>query len=276
MLSGTDVTVNDYTDRTAEKNNQSFDKDNGLPDTVIMHYTAGSSAQSSVNHLTKHDVKASAHLVIGRSGEVFQLVPFDKIAWHAGISRYGGREGFNKYSIGIEMDNAGLLKKVGHQYQAWFGTKYGESDVLHATHRNETTPQYWHTYTEAQWQVAREIVELIVNAYDIREILGHEEISPGRKQDPGPAFELDRFRNMILGTNRESADVVASAELPEKGIVDGSKLNIRANPGGQFDKVAKPLPRGQEVTILDEENGWYKVETVITGWVSKAYIDTTS
>lgn len=266
-------TVNDFTSKTT-KNKQPFDETQNLPDTLIMHYTAGRDALSSANYLTRNDVKASAHLVIGRAGEIYQLVPFNIISWHAGVSSYGGRKGYNKYSIGIEIDNAGVLKKVGSQYQAWFGTKYSESDVIEAIHRNETSPRFWHTYTDEQLKAVEQVTEALVAKYKIKTILGHEEISPGRKQDPGPAFDLDRFREQILGANRESEDSVApQSSLPSAGKVDASKLNIRQGPGSSYDKVAKPLANGQEVKILDEENGFYKVETKVTGWVSKAFID---
>ena len=80
------------------------------PDMIVVHYTAGTSARTAAEFLAKEEVKASAHLVIGRQGELFQLVPFDTEAWHAGRSCYGGRANLNRYSIGIELDNLGRLQ----------------------------------------------------------------------------------------------------------------------------------------------------------------------
>ena len=74
---------------------------------IILHYTAGVSAQSSPRYLARPDVKASAHLVIGRLGKIIQLVSFDVEAWHAGQSSYAGRTCLNRFSIGIELDNLG-------------------------------------------------------------------------------------------------------------------------------------------------------------------------
>jgi len=254
------------------KNNTEFA--NGNPDTLIIHYTAGSDAESSAKYLQKPEIKASAHLVIGRNGELFQIVPFNKIAWHAGASSYGGRSGFNNLSIGIELDNAGILTKTGNEYASWFGKKYMQSEVMEATHRNERQPKFWHIYTEKQLLVNEEIAQLLISHYaSIVNILGHEEISPGRKQDPGPAFPLDRLRRRLLGDNRD--DQMAGAEvLPSAGVVVPDKLNIREGAGSTFDKVAKPLLSGQPVQILAEENGWYKVKTEIEGWVSKGFIET--
>ena len=93
----------------------------GEPDMIILHYTAGSSAISSAKFLVRPDVKASAHVVIGRDGQVIQLVPFNIEAWHAGKSSYGGRSELNHYSIGIELDNLGQLRLEGGRFVAECG-----------------------------------------------------------------------------------------------------------------------------------------------------------
>ena len=84
---------------------------NNLPDTIVLHYTAGASVNSCVNWLCNPAAKASAHLIVGKNGEVVQLVGFDTVAWHAGKSEWKGRKNLNQFSIGIELDNAGLLEK---------------------------------------------------------------------------------------------------------------------------------------------------------------------
>ena len=250
------------------KNKQKFKE--GFPDTIIIHYTAGRDAESSAKYLCKDNLKASAHLVIGRDGKIIQLVPFDTIAWHSGISEYGSKKGFNKYSIGIELDNAGILKKVGNEYMSWFGKKYKDDQVIYATHRNEKQPQYWHIFTEKQIETCEEVCSQLINKYNnIRTILGHEEISPGRKQDPGPAFPLDKLRNHLIFNDRESDELDT---LPEFGTVIPSKLNIRTGPDIGFEKAALPLTEGAKVKILGQRYGWYRVSTETTGWVVKEYI----
>lgn len=253
----------------ASKNDEPFA--DGALDTLVIHYTAGRDAVSSAKYLARADVKASAHLVISREGEVIQLVPFDKKSWHAGRSSYMGRSGFNNYSIGIELDNAGILTRVGNQYQAWFGKKYPEEEVVRAVHRNETKPAWWHAYTEAQLQTCEDIARLLIDTYHLKLILGHEEIAPGRKQDPGPAFPLDKLRNRLLHSNRKDDNEPADPDGTSAEVV-ASSLNIRSGPGAGFDKVARPLTRGTEVKILEEQNGWYRVSTRIEGWVSRGYV----
>lgn len=237
-------------------------------DTIIMHYTAGPSAKSAVRTLTSPKVRASAHLVVERDGSITQLAPFNIITWHAGRSEYKGRTGFNQYSIGIEMVNAGPLTKSGNKYRAWYGTAYDQNEVIEAIHRNETQPRYWHVFTPEQIQTVNEICSLLISEYNIQYILGHEEIAPRRKTDPGPAFPLDRIRTKLLAGAR---DENKGELLPEKGRVIVNKLNIRERPKNG-EKIAKPLTKGTIVNLLEEKDGWYRVTTEIEGWVYGKYI----
>ena len=249
------------------KNDRKFS--NGLPNSIIIHYTAGRSAESSAKYLAKPDVKASAHVVIGRDGKIYQLVPFDTISWHAGVSAYREMTGLNKYSVGIEVENAGELKKVGPHYESWFGEKYPPEEVVTAKHRNHSYVGYWHNYTRKQLEAVETLCELIKEKYNIKYILGHEEIAPDRKKDPGPAFPLDQLRNRLIYNNR---DMDEPGFDPYEGAISAELLNIRQQPGTEGKLVAQPLPLGQKVKVVDERNGWVKVETSITGWVSKAYV----
>jgi len=250
-----------------EKNKQLFAQ--AQPDTIIIHYTAGKDAASSANYLCKPEVKASAHLVIGRDGSVFQLVPFNTIAWHAGKSAYNGRIGFNQFSIGIEIDNAGILEKSGSEYVAWFGKRYPENEVIKAIHRNESKEKYWHCFTEIQIEKVEEICQAIMNKYSsIQHILGHEEISAGRKTDPGPAFPLDKIRDRLM----QERDSESSIYENKEGFVDVDSLNIREFPSVQSEIINAPLTKNQKVKIVQKNQNWYQVKTEIEGWVSAEYI----
>ena len=157
------------------------------PDMIVLHYTAGTSAESSSIFLTRPDVSASAHLVIGRKGEVFQLVPFNIEAWHAGKSWYAGRGWLNRYSIGIELDNLGKLRFSGNLFVAECGRVVQPDEVY--TDCSGDHPTYWHRYTERQIRVLQEICSLLEETYPIRDVVGHSVITP-RKIDPGPALEF--------------------------------------------------------------------------------------
>ncbi len=104
---------------------------------LVFHFTGGRSAASSVEWLCDPRAGASAHLVIGRDGTITQLAPFNVVTWHAGTSHWEGLTGLNSHSIGIEMDNAGRLTKVGTTYRAWFQSEYGEDVVVQAKHKFE-------------------------------------------------------------------------------------------------------------------------------------------
>ena len=259
----------------------------GMPDAIIIHFTAGASAQSSVNWLCSPQAKASAHIVIGRDGSITQLVPFDTIAWHAGESSYGGRSGYNRFSIGIELDNPGRLTRTASgTFVSWLGTTYPADQVITAVHRNETTPSDWLAYTEVQIEKVFELCALLCATYAIKEILGHEEIAPGRKTDPGPAFPLDKLRQRLIQRGRDSNEpfvaepAIANIETPPvstalRGFVLADKLYFRAQPRVDAAKVAEPLTRGTLLDVIDRKDGWYKINCQgNTGWVKAEYVKT--
>lgn len=237
-------------------------------DTIIIHYTAGANAESAIRTLSDTERKVSAHLVVGRDGAVTQLVPLDTVAWHAGQSRWGEREGFNQYSIGIEIDNAGQLEERDGRFVSWFGREYPEEEVVWGVHRNQTQSTPWHKFTEVQVQVVEEICRLLVAEYGVRHILGHEEIAPQRKIDPGPGFPLDELRARLL-----SGPAVGIGA--KEGRVRAERLNIRAEAHGKAERVAGFLKGGTKVEILEEKGGWCRVAVKLEGWVSGRYLDST-
>ena len=110
-------------------------------------------------------LRVSAHLVIHRSGEIVQFVPFQARAWHAGVSCCEGRERVNDFSIGIELE--------------------GTDDA---------------PFTDEQYQTLADVTRAIMQAYPgitPARIYGHSDIAPGRKTDPGPYFDWERYRAML-------------------------------------------------------------------------------
>jgi len=237
---------------------------------LVMHYTAGASAESSVRHLTKKETKASAHLVIGRDGAISQLVPFNRIAWHAGRSRWQGLIGMNRHSIGIELDNAGPLDGGSGQWRSWFGRTYPDDDVVVASHKFEGIERGWHRYTEAQLTAALEASEAIVSHYGLIEVLGHDDIAPERKLDPGPAFPMENFRGRLVGRADDEFEHFETT----------AALNIREGAGVQFAKIAgSPLAKGTRLRSELRDGSWHFVEVLdengdpeTTGWVHGNFI----
>jgi AmpD protein len=108
-----------------------------------------------------HGLQVSSHLLIERNGRVTQFVPFDQCAWHAGVSTWRRRDNCNDFSIGIELEGC-------------------DAD----------------TYTDAQYRRLLQVTHALLAVYprlSPENIVGHQEIAPGRKTDPGPGFDWRRY-----------------------------------------------------------------------------------
>ncbi len=239
------------------------------PRYLVLHYTAGRSLESSVESLCtkKPQGNASAHIVLGRDGRIVQLAPFNVVTWHAGESQWAGLTGLNQHSIGIEMDNAGLLSREGDRYVSWFGKAYPSSEVRLAAHRHGGGEKPWHTFTEVQIERALELSDLLVAHYGLQDVLGHEDIARGRKTDPGPAFPLAAVRSRAMGRTDD-------APVRLRTTVAG--LNIRSGPAASFALAAEPLKLGTELLLLEAQDRWSHVAVVgptdLEGWVSNAFV----
>lgn len=241
------------------------------PKYLVIHYTAGRTADESVSWLASTAAEASAHVVIGRTGSVTQLVPFNRVAWHAGISTWEGLRGLNHHSIGIELDNAGRLERKGGRWCAWFGDAYPDDEVMEATHKHATRACGWHTYTSEQIEAALKLSAMLIRKYGLLDVVGHEDISPGRKSDPGPAFPMASFRARLLG---RSADRSVRRETTDT-------LVVREGPGTAHPKLAiGPLSPGTAVQVLAEQGSWRLVdvegevggENDVQGWVHGGFL----
>jgi N-acetyl-anhydromuramoyl-L-alanine amidase len=110
-------------------------------------------------------LRVSSHLLIRRSGEVVQYVPFQRRAWHAGVSSWAGRERCNDFSIGIELEGA------------------------------DHSP-----YESTQYAMLARVIAVLCRSYPQltpARVVGHSDIAPGRKSDPGPAFDWPRLRSLV-------------------------------------------------------------------------------
>jgi N-acetylmuramoyl-L-alanine amidase len=239
---------------------------------LVIHFTAGSGMKASENWLTNPDAKASAHLIIGRDGSIVQLVPFDRKAWHAGVSQWANRTGLNSYSIGIELDNAGKLQRQGSKWMTWFGKEVADDEVIIASHKNGGGETGWHAYTEAQMEATMKVSATLMKHYSLLEIVGHDDIAPERKTDPGPAFPMESFKAHILGRGENEEQMTFTTT---------AVLNIRSGPGTGFPKlVPHGLPKGTPVVVLKNQGNWRFVdisavveeENDIQGWVHGRYL----
>ncbi len=113
---------------------------------------------------TIYQLEVSAHCLVRRNGDVIQYVSFEDKAWHAGVSNFKGREKCNDFSIGIELE--------------------GADDI---------------PYTQQQYQQLAQLVKVLQAYYPIADdhIVGHSDIAPGRKTDPGDAFDWSHLYRLL-------------------------------------------------------------------------------
>ncbi len=113
-------------------------------------------------YATIANLKVSAHFFLRREGELIQLVPCARRAWHAGVSSWRGLPACNDFSIGIELE--------------------GSDD---------------RPFTAKQYRRLAALTRVLEGTYPIEEILGHSDIAPRRKTDPGPCFDWERYRRLL-------------------------------------------------------------------------------
>tara|TARA_B100001564_G_scaffold324324_1_gene305000 strand:- start:821 stop:1363 length:543 start_codon:yes stop_codon:yes gene_type:complete len=153
--------------------------DNTVIDTIIIHcislpsgcynnrniiefFTNNLDTNKDPSFVSLKDTKVSSHLLINRDGGIIQFVPFSLRAWHAGISKHGKRRNCNDYSIGIELEGTTKSK-----------------------------------FTDKQYDSLNEVIICLKDFFPgivDENIIGHNEVSPDRKDDPGPYFEWNRIR----------------------------------------------------------------------------------
>lgn len=154
---------------------------------LVIHFTSGATAESSINFWKTPAAKgASAHIVIDRDGKVFQCRPFNLTCGHAGKSSWKGFSSLNSCSIGIELANAGDDSKLAK--------RWSKLPLVKAKHKNGGPVQEWETYPEAQMNSCVQAAKALVERYNLDDVVGHEDIAPDRKNDPGPAFDMKTLR----------------------------------------------------------------------------------
>jgi AmpD protein len=130
-------------------------------------------------YATVAGTKVSAHFLIRRDGELYQFVPCGGRAWHAGESSWKGRTHCNDFSIGAELEGTGEVPFTDAQY----------------------------------WRLAI-LTRALKARYPIRDIVGHSDVAPGRKSDPGPHFDWARYRKML----KISRHAAKAAKKPKKTL----------------------------------------------------------
>jgi N-acetylmuramoyl-L-alanine amidase len=167
---------------------------------LIMHYTADPDFDNVVGWFNNPKAEASAHLVIDYDGSIIQMVRFHKRAWHAGKSSWGELQSMNQYSLGIELVNAGKLRKLENgKWITWNNIVIPNEEVVVAKHKHEDDEAGWQIYPEKQINTAIEVARALHEKYSFEDILGHDDVAKCRKKDPGPAFPMISFKSRVMG-----------------------------------------------------------------------------
>lgn len=149
-------------------------RDGLTPHLVVLHFTAMASAEAALERLCDPEAEVSAHYLISRRGEVFQLVAEDQRAWHAGAGEWAGQGDVNSRSIGIELDNGGD-----------------------------------HPFSEPLMAALEALLPGVMARHGILAagVIGHSDLAPGRKTDPGARFDWARLarRGLAVGPGRPRA-----------------------------------------------------------------------
>lgn len=174
--------INDGWFRLAEiKPSPNFDArpDGYVPELLVIHNISLPAGQFSTSYiddlflnqldLSAHpdfeqlrDVRVSAHFLIRRDGCLVQFVSTDQRAWHAGVSQFMGRERCNDFSIGIELEGSDFVP-----------------------------------FEPAQYDTLVKLTSVLLQQYPLKHIVGHSDIAPDRKTDPGPFFDWSKYNNLL-------------------------------------------------------------------------------
>ncbi len=205
------------------------------PDLVLLHYTgmpAGggmTAAERAIRWLTNPISEVSAHYVVGEDGRITQLVPEARRAWHAGRSSWAGESDVNSASIGIEIANP------GH----WW-------DLAATPDRDPTRPVEVHPgyrdFPDVQISAVIALCRDIAARHGIRpeRVIGHSDVAPGRKRDPGEKFPWDRLADAGVG-------VVVPPEPISDGVGRDLALGETSAPVAAMQALLARLGYGIEV-----------------------------
>lgn len=157
---------------------------------LVIHFTAGATGKSSIDYWKQLANGVCAHFVIERDGTIIQCRPCDRTAGHAGTSKWKDPNtgityfGLNASSIGIELANGGDA----------YPEVFSKLPPTIAKHKNGGPTKEWETYPAEQLAACQALSKALVSRYNLDDIIGHEDIAPTRKADPGPAFPMASLR----------------------------------------------------------------------------------
>ena len=210
------------------------DRADGIsPYMILLHYTGMETMEVAKERLEDPDAEVSAHYLLDEDGTLYDLVPEDKRAWHAGVAYWDHETDINSVSIGIEMVNP------GHE----FGYRDFPKEQMHAVLK---------------------LCQEIMGRYDITHVLGHSDVAPERKEDPGERFDWKWMAEHGVGLwpsptdeEREKAEKLATNDYEAEKLF----VEFGYNPMAAYMDVVTAFHRhymqqafeqGQESNVTEE------------------------
>jgi N-acetylmuramoyl-L-alanine amidase len=204
-----------------------FDARTGPPDMIVVHYTGMETGDAALARLRDPAAKVSSHYMIEEDGRAYRLVPEERRAWHAGVSFWRGETALNGVSIGIEIVNP------GHE----FG---------------------YRPFPDAQIATVIALIGEIRGRWSVPDtrIIGHSDIAPARKQDPGELFPWKRLADAGHGLWVD-APAAPGAPLAKGDQGTGvfalqaglTRIGYDCSPSGAFDEAT-------ETTVIAFQRHW--------------------
>ncbi len=205
-----------------------FDARKAVPDCVILHYTGMESGAAALERMRDPEAKVSAHYMVDEDGAIYRLVPEERRAWHAGAAFWKGVKDINSASIGIEIVNP------GHE----FG---------------------YRPFPDAQVAAVINLLADIRSRWTIDDdrILGHSDVAPGRKIDPGELFPWKRLARSRPRPVGRAAAVARRAAGPGRGGDRRLRPAGRPDPPGlQLRAVAASTTSGPTTVVAAFQRHW--------------------
>ncbi len=185
------------------------------PYILLMHYTGMESGQAAIDRLTDPESGVNVHYIVEENGKIHESVPENKRAWHAGVSFWQGEEDINSASIGIEVVNP------GHEF-GYVG------------------------FPQDQMDAVLKLSQDIQKRHDIHFVLGHSDVAPERKQDPGERFDWEFLaKNGIGDWPLPMPEDYKAAEVAAVNDFEAEKLfnELGYNPMAAFQDIVTAFQR---------------------------------
>ena len=189
---------------------------------IVFHYTGMKNENQSIQKLTSQKSKVSSHYLIKKNGEILSLVPDLYIAWHAGVSSWKKYKSLNKYSIGIEISNS------GHDYE-------------------------YKNFNKSQINSILKLSKFLIKKYKIdkKNILGHSDIAPIRKKDPGEKFPWQYLAKFGIGKWHSMSNKFLKKKRMEKIELSGEKkFYNNLSKIGYSLKIPKKIKKDKFLKLL--------------------------